>query len=56
MGKGKGNPEYFVAVVKPVRILFELAGVNEDLARESMMLAARKLPMKTRFLVREGMH
>jgi large subunit ribosomal protein L16 len=56
MGKGKGNPEYFVAVVKPGRILFELAGVNEDLARESMMLAARKLPMKTRFLVREGMH
>jgi large subunit ribosomal protein L16 len=55
MGKGKGSPEYFVAVVKPGRILFELAGVNEDLAKESMRLAARKLPLKTKFLVREGM-
>ena len=55
MGKGKGSPEYFVAVVKPGRILFELAGVNEDLAKESMRLAARKLPIKTKFLVREGM-
>ncbi len=54
MGKGKGNPEYFVAVVKPGRILFELAGVNEAMARESMALAARKLPIKTRFMVREG--
>lgn len=54
MGKGKGNPEYFVAVVKPGRILFELAGVNEALAKESMALAARKLPVKTRFMVREG--
>jgi large subunit ribosomal protein L16 len=54
MGKGKGNPEYYVAVVKPGRILFELAGVNEGLAKESMMLAARKLPIKTRFMVREG--
>jgi large subunit ribosomal protein L16 len=55
MGKGKGNPEYFVAVVKPGRVLFELAGVNEELAKESMTLAARKLPMKTRFVVREGL-
>ena len=55
MGKGKGSPEYFVAVVKPGRILFELAGVNEELAKESMRLAARKLPIKTKFLVREGM-
>jgi large subunit ribosomal protein L16 len=56
MGKGKGTPEYFVAVVKPGRILFELAGVSEELAKESMRLAARKLPMKTKFLVREGMN
>ena len=55
MGKGKGSPEYFVAVVKPGRILFELAGVSEELAKESMRLAARKLPLKTKFLVREGM-
>jgi large subunit ribosomal protein L16 len=55
MGKGKGSPEYFVAVVKPGRILFEIAGVSENLARESMRLAARKLPIKTKFLVREGM-
>jgi large subunit ribosomal protein L16 len=55
MGKGKGSPEYFVAVVKPGRIMFEIAGVNESLARESMRLAARKLPIKTKFLVREGM-
>jgi large subunit ribosomal protein L16 len=55
MGKGKGSPEYFVAVVRPGRILFELAGVSEGLAKESMRLAARKLPLKTKFLVREGM-
>ena len=55
MGKGKGNPEYFVAVVKPGRILFELAGVRRELAKESMSLAARKLPIKTRFVAREGM-
>ena len=55
MGKGKGSPEYFVAVVKPGRIMFEIAGVNESLARESMRLAARKLPIKTKFLVRGGM-
>jgi large subunit ribosomal protein L16 len=53
MGKGKGNPEHYVAVVKPGRILFELGGVNEGLAKEAMYLAARKLPIKTRFLTRE---
>ncbi len=53
MGKGKGAPEYWVAVVKPGRVLFELAGIKEDLAREAMRLAAHKLPLKTRFIVRE---
>ena len=52
MGKGKGSPEYFVAVIKPGRVLFELAGVPEDLAREAMSLAQHKLPMKTKFVVR----
>ena len=52
MGKGKGAPEYFVAVVKPGRVLFELAGVPEDLAREAMSLAQYKLPVKTKFVVR----
>jgi large subunit ribosomal protein L16 len=52
MGKGKGSPEYFVAVVKPGRVLFELAGVPEDLAREAMALAQYKLPVKTKFVVR----
>lgn len=53
MGSGKGSPEYWVSVVKPGRILFELAGVNEELAREAMRLAAFKLPLKTRFVARE---
>lgn len=53
MGSGKGSPEYWVAVVKPGRVLFEIAGVAEDVAREAMRLAQFKLPMKTRFLVRE---
>ena len=53
MGKGKGNPEYWVAVVKPGRVMFELEGVDEELARRAMQLAAAKLPLKTRFLVRE---
>ena len=53
MGKGKGNPEHYVAVVKPGRIIFELGGVSEELAKEAMYLAARKLPIKTRFLTRE---
>jgi large subunit ribosomal protein L16 len=55
MGKGKGNPEYHVAVVKPGRVMFELGGVNEPMAREAMLLAARKLPIKTRFVSREVM-
>src|SRR3954467_14871685 len=53
MGSGKGNPERWVAVVKPGRILFELAGVPESTAREAMRLAAHKLPIKTRFALRE---
>jgi len=53
MGKGKGTPEYHVAVVKPGRMLFELGGVNEAMARDAMLLAARKLPIKTRFMSRE---
>lgn len=50
MGKGKGNPEYWVAVVKPGRIMFELEGVSVDIAKEAMRLAAYKLPIKTRFI------
>jgi large subunit ribosomal protein L16 len=53
MGSGKGNPEYWVAVVKPGRVMFELAGVNEGQAREALRLAAHKLPIKTRFVSRE---
>jgi large subunit ribosomal protein L16 len=53
MGKGKGNPEGWVAVVKPGRVLFELEGVTEDLARVSLTLAASKLPLRTRFVRRE---
>jgi large subunit ribosomal protein L16 len=53
MGKGKGTPEYFVAVVKPGRIMFEMAGVEPEVAREAMRLAAHKLPIKTRFVTRE---
>ena len=54
MGKGKGAPEYWVALVKPGRVMFELAGVTEDVAREAMRLAANKLPVKTKFVVREN--
>jgi len=54
MGKGKGNVEYYAAVIKPGRILFELAGVEEEGAREAMRLAGHKLPVKTQFLIREG--
>lgn len=54
MGSGKGNPEFWVAVVKPGRILFEIAGVPEATAREAMRLAAFKLPFKTKFIVREA--
>ncbi len=50
MGKGKGSPEYWVAVVKPGRILFELSGVQEEVAREALRLAAHKLPFNTRFV------
>ena len=53
MGKGKGAPEYWVAVVKPGRVLFEIADVPEELAREAMRLAANKLPIKTKFVKRE---
>ena len=53
MGSGKGNPEYWVAPVKPGRIMFEMAGVTEDLAREAMRLASHKLPIKTKFVSRE---
>jgi large subunit ribosomal protein L16 len=54
MGSGKGNPEGWVAVVKPGRVLFELAGVPEDLARSAMLRAAHKLPIKTKFVARAG--
>lgn len=54
MGSGKGSPEWWIANVKPGRVLFELAGVPEELAREAMSRAQHKLPMKTRFIVREG--
>lgn len=53
MGSGKGSPEFWVAVVKPGRILFEIAGVSEEIAREAMRLAAFKLPIKTKFITRE---
>jgi large subunit ribosomal protein L16 len=54
MGKGKGSPEYWVAVVKPGRVLFEIEGVPIALAKEAMRLAAGKLPIKTKFVGREG--
>lgn len=53
MGAGKGSPEYWVAVVKPGRILFEMGGVSEEDAREAMRLASHKLPIKTKFVARE---
>lgn len=53
MGAGKGSPEYWVAVVKPGRVMFELSGVDEELAREAMRLAAMKLPIKCKFVKRE---
>ena len=52
MGSGKGSPEFWVAVVKPGRILFEIAGVSEETAREAMRLASHKLPIKTKFIMR----
>lgn len=53
MGSGKGTPEYWVAVVKPGRVLFEIAGVTEDVAQEALRLAKHKLPIKTKFIKRE---
>ena len=53
MGSGKGSPEYWVVVVKPGRVLFEIAGVPEDVAREALRLASHKLPLKTKILARE---
>jgi large subunit ribosomal protein L16 len=54
MGKGKGNPEYWVAVVKPGRMMFELEGVPEDVARRAFALASAKLPIKSQFVTRSG--
>ena len=56
MGKGKGNPEFWVAVVKPGRILFELEGVDAATARAAFRLADSKLPVRTKFLQAEGRH
>ena len=53
MGSGKGSPEYWVAVVKPGRVMFEIAGVDEDTAREALRLAANKLPIKRKFVTKE---
>jgi large subunit ribosomal protein L16 len=53
MGSGKGNPEFFVAKVKPGTILFEIQGVSEEVAREAMRLAGHKLPVRTRFLIKD---
>lgn len=53
MGSGKGSPEFWVAVVKPGRVMFEISGVTEEIAREAMRLAAQKLPIKTKFISRE---
>jgi large subunit ribosomal protein L16 len=53
MGSGKGSPEFWVAVVKPGRVMFEMAGVPEEIAKEAMRLAAQKLPIKTKFITRD---
>ena len=55
MGSGKGSPEYWVAVVKPGRVMFEMGGVAEDVAREAMRLASHKLPIKCKFVTKEEM-
>lgn len=55
MGKGKGSPEHWIAVVKPGRVMFELSGVSEEVAKEAMRLAAHKLPIKCKFVKREEM-
>ena len=54
MGSGKGSPEYWVAVVKPGRVLFEMAGISEEQAREAMRLASHKLPIKCKFMVKDA--
>ncbi|MDH4271950.1 MAG: 50S ribosomal protein L16 [Candidatus Aminicenantes bacterium] len=54
MGKGKGDPEFWVDVIRPGRVIFELEGVQDNIAREAMRLAAHKLPIRTRFISREG--
>ena len=56
MGSGKGSPEYWVAVVKPGRVMFEMGGVNEEVAKEAMRLAMHKLPIKCRFATREQLN
>jgi large subunit ribosomal protein L16 len=53
MGKGKGNPEFWVAVIKPGRVLYEMSGVSEEVAKEAFRLASQKLPISTRFVKRE---
>ncbi len=55
MGKGKGTVDHYVAVVKPGRVMFELSGISEEMAREAMRLASHKLPIKCQFVVREGL-
>ncbi len=55
MGKGKGTVDHYVAVVKPGRVMFELSGISEEVAREAMRLASHKLPIKCQFVVREGL-
>ena len=55
MGSGKGSPEYWVAVVKPGRVMFEIAGVSEEIAREALRLASHKLPIKTKIVKREDL-
>ena len=54
MGKGKGDPEFWVDVIRPGKIIYELEGISETIAKEAMVLAARKLPIKTRFISRES--
>jgi large subunit ribosomal protein L16 len=56
MGKGKGSPEDWVAVIRPGRMLYEIEGVSESVSREALRLASHKLPLKTRFLCREAHH
>ena len=54
MGKGKGDPEFWVDVIRPGSILYEVEGISEEIAREAMRLASHKLPIRTRFISREG--